>query len=72
VSFNKICTGYLPFVANDAVGGHYVINKSTPDLPDEFQKYNNLFRKYKINYSQTSLIRTSFNPDIFKNNAEPK
>jgi hypothetical protein len=46
VSFYQICTGYLPFVANKVVGGHFIIENSIPDLPDEFREYNNLFKKY--------------------------
>jgi hypothetical protein len=45
VSFYQICTGYLPFVANEFVGGRYIISDPTPDLPDEFHEYNNLFKK---------------------------
>ena len=45
VSFYQICTGYLPFVANKVVGGRYIITNPTPDLPDEFHEYNNLFKK---------------------------
>jgi hypothetical protein len=45
VSFYQICTGFLPFVANKSVGGRYIISNLTPNLPDEFHEYNNLFKK---------------------------
>jgi hypothetical protein len=40
-----MCTGYLPFVTNEFVGSRYIISDPTPDLPDEFQEYDNLFKK---------------------------
>jgi hypothetical protein len=40
VSFYQMCTGYLPFVVIE-----YIISDPTPDLPDEFHEYNNLFKK---------------------------
>jgi hypothetical protein len=40
VSFYQMCTGYLPFVFIE-----YIISDPTPDLPDEFQEFDNLFKK---------------------------
>ena len=45
VSFYQICTGYLPFIANDTVRGYFVNTKPTPELPNEFQEYNIIFKK---------------------------
>jgi hypothetical protein len=45
VSFYQICTGYIPFISNKIIGGQYIINKPTPDLPDEFHEYKYLFKK---------------------------
>ena len=47
VSFYQICTKYVPFIANNIIGVQHIINKPTPDLPDEFNEYNYLFKKYR-------------------------